>query len=161
MRPPIFNRQGWPAYCGKLSLSGDCWQSLGEKRQVLGITFSWSPSSVKSSIDKSWHILQMTIISPPSSSFLLLFCLFSLPLVTVMTSGLSSCFHSDTGQLIDCFTISYLLGHVLHQANLSVKLPFIVDKHTNNTSISPFQYTQMYVSVNMRYFCFYQNSSAN
>ena len=55
---------------------------------MLGITFSWSPSSVKS---KAFGQILAHFTNdhyfPPSSSFLLLFCFFLLPLVTVMPSG--------------------------------------------------------------------------
>lgn len=55
----------------------DCWQSLGEKRQVLGITFSWSPSSVKSKAltNLGTHFTNDHYFPP--SFFLLLFCFFS------------------------------------------------------------------------------------
>ena len=124
----------------------DCWQSLGEKRQVLGITFLWSPSSVKS---KAFGQILAHFTNdhyfPPSSSFLLLFCFFLLPLVTVMTSGYEFLLPLDTGQLIDCFTISYSSCHVLHQANPSVNL---ISFHSWYILItlplpSPPQYTQM------------------
>lgn len=135
----------------------DCWKSLGRRRQVLGVTFSWSPLCVKSK-SKPWITLQIIVISPSSYFFFLLFCFLLLPLVTVMASGSEFLFPLDTGQLTDCLFLTQDVTFCTMWIHLWIPFPFSADTYSLTPPLPvPPQYTQMCLSVNVRYFCFDQN----